>query len=571
MLKSISLHNFALVEQLDLQFDAGLHLLTGDTGAGKSLLFDALHLLAGQKSDAIWVREDAAKADLRCELMLRADWPADQALMQFLQEHELEDEDNPTLVRLRRVIHRDGRSKAQINGVPVKAAILKQVTENRFLFHDQHESLELLKPDSQLNWLDQVAGNQLDLDSYSAAFSQWTALVKEQQELQAAQRLAAQRQDYLAFQLDEMAELNLDPEQLSQMEARLKAGDHASRWQAQAADLEQILSSENEGLRLLRLWAQQVDSDKNPHPKCQAAAKLLESAFIYLDEAQDEVGGLGADLDFDEELTVQAQQILSKVFDLSRKHQVAVADLQQFRAEIEQELASLGTNDERLAALAKEIAVAWEKVQILGDSLRQSRLAAVPGLVDLLTAHLRLLGMPKTQWDIQVQPAATPKLNGLDDVVFLMSSNEGHRPQPLGKIASGGELSRISLVLHAFARGSLKNQNISGQRSQLYFFDEVDVGVSGQVAAAIGMILKQLAVNYQVFCISHSPQVAAQPGSHWRAAKHLGEGQRVATQWVQLDQKQRLHEVARMLGTASKPELALAKKMLSGATAIPEL
>ena len=575
MLKALSLQNFALIDHLELQFEAGLHILSGDTGAGKSLLFDALHLLVGQKCDGIWVRDGAAKADIRCELLLDNALQGDRTLLELLHQLDLEDEENPCLVRLRRVIHRDGRSKAQINGVPVKASILKQVTANRVLFHDQHESMALLKPDTQLYWLDVMAQNHELLEMYQKAYGHWLALQQEKTVLVTAQRTATQRRDYLQFQLREMADLNLEPDYLNQLETRLKVQDHSARWSEQACFLQEILAEESESLRALRHWIQQVQQDREPHPKCVAAAQLLESAFIHLDEAENEVCDVANERDFDEELLAQAQTELSKVFELSRKHKISVSDLLPYRDEIEQELISLESMDERLQVLDIELVSALSEVSNRGGILSESRRRAVPHLEKLLVSYLMPLGMPETQWCIDVVRSDEPKIHGFESVQFLMSSNKGHRPQPLGKIASGGELSRVSLVLHAYAKSlaQASDQQAPDQQgqSQMYCFDEVDVGVSGQVAAAIGDLLYRLSHHFQVFCISHAPQVAAQKGSHWRAEKRLGDGDKVATHWAQLTYDDRVQEIARMLGTASKPELTLAKKLLGPKEKVPSV
>jgi len=556
MLKSLSLQNFALIEHLELDFEQGLHILSGDTGAGKSLIFDALHLLAGQKSDGIWVRESAAKADLRCELKLDLVKSGDQALRALLREFELEDEDNPSSLRLRRIIYKDGRSKAQVNGVPVKASILKRMTEHCFLFHDQHESMELLKPLTQLNWLDQFGQHQTYRQKYESSFKAWQSLTQQQAKLEATQRAAAQRRDYLEYQLQEMVNLNLESDYIAGLETRLKSQDHAARWAGQAQNLDALLGSENEGLGQLRHWLAQIQLDKDPHPSCVAAARLLDSAFIHLDEASSEVAFIDGDIEFDEAELAQAQQELSKVFELSRKHQVPVHELETLRANIVQELGTLEGNESKLEVVGAQVLVAREEVDGFGDTLSRARQKAAPKLAQLLSDALAELGMLETQWEVQVNRQAEPKLHGFDDVCFLLSSNKGHKPQALSKIASGGELSRVSLVLHAYGRGDVQTT------SQVYCFDEVDVGVSGQVAGAIGRLLRQLAQEYQVFCISHAPQVAAQPGFHWRATKALTPQDRVASHWAMLDQRQRVEEIARMLGTASKPEMTLAKKLL---------
>jgi|GEM_PF-432333 len=560
LIRGLSIQNFALIRQFDFNFDTGLHLLSGESGAGKSLIFDAMHLLAGQKSDAVWVRQGASKADLIAELELCERW-LQTPLYHQLVDDCLIDEDNPSSLVLRRIIQKDGRSKAQINGIPVKASLLKQVSDELFVFHDQHEGMLLLKKDRQLKWLDQFIGQDDLLKTYSAAFNTWQELAKEKKALEAAHAAAQQRKDYLDYQLKEFADIDLTLSSIQQLESIVKAQDHDARWCAQAEQLSQLLGDDNQFTTLTQQWVNEIQHDKDPHPACLAACQVLETALIHLNEAQLEITQVFDREYLDEDQVVGAQEQLDKVYSLARKHHVLVEELETFKTDIQVEVDSIGSNEERLQLLEIELVAAHQALTELAQQLTLVRQAHAPKLATLLSKALEELGMKNSKWQLEISPRDEFGPKGADNIQFLMSSNKGHELQPLQKIASGGELSRISFVLHVFAQ----HGGNEASPDKIYFFDEVDVGVSGQVASSIGRHLRRLAQNQQVFCISHAPQVAAQPAVHWYADKstqHSPDGT-AESQWQQLTGQARKNEIARMLGTASEQELALAKKLLS--------
>ena len=557
MLIKLTMVNFALAEQVCFDFGPGLHLITGDTGAGKSLIFDALHLLAGQKSDAIWVREGKAKADLECELRLDLRWPAQQAMQALAQEYDLLDDDDPDCLVVRRVIHRDGRSKAYINGTSVRAALLKQLTNHCFLFHDQHESVQLLKPEAQLGWLDRFAGLQGQVAEYARNYQGYLALLREREQRELEVEKGQLRQDYLQFQLDELSALNLEPNYINQLETQINSKDHAQRWLGQAVALQELIDSDSQWIRRLRQWQSQVGQDAQGHGAVRAAAALVETAMIHLDEAQAEVTSCLDVEVFDEQDIAIAQQELNRLYELARKHRVQVSELSELSDRFTQEISALEASSLRLVEVKQELAQLKAQLEQRANVLSEQRQMNVQALEQLLSQKLAQLGMHATTWQIELQSNQKLASRGSDAVRFLMSSNPGHSPQPLTKVASGGELARVSLVLHSFAHP----ENMV-QGGLVYLFDEVDVGVSGVVASAIGQLLQALGDQQQVLCISHAPQVAARSGTHWHGSKHDSSGI-VASYWRRLSGSERIDEIARMLGSEAESGVNLAKQLLT--------
>ena len=556
MLTHLSIKDFAVVRATELEFGPGMTVVSGETGAGKSLMVDALGFLSGLRADSGVVRHGAERAELSAEFALAdaapaRDWLLDQAL------------DDDGQCQLRRVIRADGGSRAWINGRPVTLAQLGELAGLLVEIHGQHEHQSLLSRASQMALLDGHAGNEAQRDVVRAAAIAWQTLLAERERL-LAQGDVSDRIGWLEHQLAELEREDLDP-------AALEALDLAHRRQANAVGLiaacDDALSrlGDEESLSLSRQLQQAraaLARAAEHEPRLGDVDGLLEGAGVQIEEALALVGRIRDDLELDPSRFEELERRLGRVHDLARKHRLAPTELAGHRDRIAEELTTLRGAGERLDRLDGEIAAATSAWRAAAAVLSAGRRQAADALATATTGLIAELGMGGGRFLVELEAVdnARPDPNGAERVEFLVAANAGQPPRPLRKVASGGELSRISLAIEVAALGS--------DAVPTMVFDEVDSGIGGAVAQIVGRKLRALGRARQVLCVTHLPQVAAQGHAHYQVSKAPVEGiTRSAV--ALLDDAGREHELARMLGGVEiGPEAhAAARRLLDEAVA----
>ncbi len=554
MLTRLSLQDFAVVRSAELEFGAGMTVISGETGAGKSLLVDALGLLSGLRADSGMVRHGAERAELSAEFAL-GDAPA---AAHWLRENELDDGDT---CLLRRVIRADGGSRAFINGRAATAAQLAELAGLLVEIHGQHEHQSLLSRHSQLALLDGCAQAQAELVQVRAATRQWSALLAERDAL-SQQGDVSDRINYLQHQFNELENEDLDPASIETLDATHKRQAHAASLIDACNAAYARLSGEDGASVLddLQHTRGELGRAAEHEPRLREAEAMLDSAAIQIDEALSLVARIRDDLDADPAQMLELEARLSRLHDLARKHRVLPERLHERHAAIASELEALQGAGERLLKLDAEIEKAREAWRTAAAGLSAKRKAAATTLAKTVSAIIAELGMGGGGFSVDFEPTESdrPDASGAERIEFLIAANAGQPPRPLRKVASGGELSRISLAIEVAALGA--------DAVQTMVFDEVDSGIGGAVAEIVGQKLRALGAQRQVLCVTHLAQVAAQGHAHYRVSKAPVEG--ITRSAVEpLSATQRIDEIARMLGGVEigKEVLAAAKKMLQSA------
>lgn len=554
MLNHLTVHNYAIVEHLDLELDGGMTVITGETGAGKSIMLGALSLTLGARADSNVVRPAAERADISSSF----DISNINEAKQWLIGRELDDGD---LCMLRRVITAEGRSRAYINGKPCTQSDLRELGAMLIDIHSQHEHQSLLKTDTHRRLLDEFAGNSSLANEVKQLASQWQQKNQQLKKLSTSSAEQQARIQLLSYQLEELDALSLGEQELEQLEREQKLLAQAGQI-VQHCQLVVDLCSESETSSILGALNTALNRGRSfsqPPTALEQCNELLTSAQIQVEEA---VAGLNRfldDFDCDPQRQQQVEERLDSIYNLARKHKVQPQQLNELQSQLLLELESLNSGDIQLEQLAQEIEQLEQSYQKSAAQLSQQRNKAAKQLQELVSQRMQELGMPGGKFSIQLDPATNPEpnLSGLEQISFLVSANPGQPLQPLAKVASGGELSRISLAI----------QVITAQTSRVptLVFDEVDVGIGGPTAEIVGQLLRQLGSNGQVITVTHLPQVAAQGHQHLFVHK-VREDDSTATAVAKLDQQQRTEEVARMLGGVEMTEesLAHARKMLAG-------
>lgn len=531
MLTSLNLNHFALVDRLDLDIAAGFSVLTGETGAGKSILLDALSACLGERVDAQAVRFGSDKADLTASFEIGNNLAAQD----WLSQHDLLDQDEPEL-RLRRVIQSNGRSKAWINGRPASQTDLRTLGSLLVQLNSQHSQQQLLHSSYAREWLDRLAKLTPQAQHVQQHYQDWQKLSRQQQQIeqQQAQRLAREQQ--LSQQLEDLEALaGLDYAQLEQAHDRLSHFDQMM--QDTAIVLDGLDEAEDNLLQQLGSLIRRAESQASRDPALSSSHELMHSAHALL---QDAVAGLRQFAQAQELDPAQLEQLdhqLSEFHRLARKYRVQPSELsaqqQAWQAELDQ-LTSLPD----AAQLAEAVSVAAKTFQDSATALDHARQAAAPQLAAELVEQVRPLSLPEVRFEFQFRPLNQPNAQGLSEIELLFSANRGMPLQPLAKVASGGELSRIALVMQVM--------NAEYIAAPTLVFDEVDVGISGGTAEIVGRLLRKLGAQVQIICITHQPQVAAQGHQHLLVEKQHGE--QTASHIRHLEPEQRVLELARMSG-----------------------
>ncbi len=552
MLRHLAIKDFAVVRATELEFGEGMTVISGETGAGKSLLVDALGFLSGLRADSGVVRHGAERAELSAEFALQAGAPA----LAWLAEHELDDDG---ACQLRRVIRADGGSRAWINGRSVTLGQLSELAGRLVEIHGQHEHQALMDKTSQRDLLDGYARNEKERSAVANAAARWSTLLQEREQL-SRQGDVSDRINYLEHQLAELAREELAPAAIENLVSTHRRQAHAAGL-IQACDDALSRLGGDEAPSLSR-QLQQTRGDLSRLTQHEARLGevdgLLEGAHIQIDEALALLGQIRDDLDADPEQFEDLERKLGRIHDLARKHRTTPDELARVRDTIAAELDSLRGAGERLLGLNQEIEQARQQWKDAAARLSRTRQRAAKDLGKATTALIAELGMGGGRFEIELETGAEerPDAAGAERVEFLVGANAGQPPRPLRKVASGGELSRVSLAIEVAALGV--------DAVPTMVFDEVDSGIGGAVADIVGKKLRALGNQRQVLCVTHLPQVAAQGHAHYRVSKAPVEGMTQSAVEL-LNARQRQEELARMLGgvEVSKEAHAAAKRLLA--------
>lgn len=559
MLTSLQVRNFAIIDQVDVEFAAGMTVLTGETGAGKSILVDALALVLGERGSAGLVREGTDRAEITAEFDIREHsaaraWLSDQAL----------DMDDDCV--LRRVISADGRSRAFINGSASNLQSLQQLGELLLDIHGQHFHQSLAKREVQRNLLDHFGALTKESSSTATAYASWQALAAELQQLESVNADKTARLELLEFQIRELDALDLNDGELNALrgerEKLLNSGRIAD---GLANALQLAFEAEQHNAHALLARAQQaLEPLAEYDARLASAAALLSESVIQVAEAADQLQQCAEDLDADPLRREWVEDRLDAIKTVARKHRVEATELGELQLGLRAELDKLQNAEQHSAELAAKTQKAEAEFRAAAKKLSAGRQQAAEKLARAVTQAMADLGMPGGVFDVRLAPRAQDAARGygLEDVDYLISANPGQSPQPLAKIASGGELSRMSLAIQVIAS--------DGSDIPTMIFDEVDSGVGGGVAEMVGRRLRELASARQVLCVTHLPQVASQAHHHLRVNK-LTDGKSTRTTLTALRENERVEELARMLGGVKITERTRehAAEMLGQAGAAP--
>ncbi len=557
MLTHIHIWNFAIVEALDLPFSSGLSVMTGETGAGKSILLDALGLALGDRADNDLVRHGSEKAEISVTFDTRDAAEAEA----WLQEHEMASE-NECIIR--RIINTSGPSKAFINGIPATVQLLRELGEMLVDLHGQHEHQSLMKREVQRQLLDDFGHHADLLHKVSDTYQEWRALQTRYDKLSQASKDRDARLELLRFQVKELRALNLHEGETEQLEQEHKRLANASKL---IGTSEQVLQMLEEGeqtsiLDQLNLCAQSLNGLVSTDNALQGIGEMLNTALIQVQEASSELRHHLDSLDLNPDRLAEVEDRLGELHDLSRKHRMAATELHQLLPVLETELTELEEADVQLDKIQTAIKSASENYLKHASELSKRRVAAAKKLSKAVTTAMQELSMEGGRFEVSLIPLDTNEysLNGLEGVEFEVSANPGQPLKSLVKVASGGELSRISLAI----------QVMTAQQARIptLIFDEVDVGIGGRVAEIVGRKLNDLGNHRQVICVTHLPQVAALGHYHLQVSKQISKGS--TTTGIQtLSPDERVQEVARMLGGVqiTQQTLAHAREMLAQAGA----
>ncbi|MEJ2552547.1 MAG: DNA repair protein RecN [Gammaproteobacteria bacterium] len=554
MLTHLHIRDFAIIDQVELELASGMTALTGETGAGKSILVDALGLALGDRADSSAVRHGRERA----EVSVGFDVGTLPAFLAWLHEQGIEAEDE---CLIRRIVTREGRSRGFINNHPVPMQTLQQAGRWLVDIHGQHEHQSLLRRDVQRELLDDFAGHHALCQELAEHHARWRALTDQWQDLQRAAGERESRLDLLRYQVQELDALQQCADEAAALEEEHTRLHHANRLLETCQRAVQLLY-DDEGALCSRLGhtTQELTELQRYDARLAAPLQLLGEAAIQLDEATAELRNYVSDFDLDPQRLMEVEGRMNALHDAARKHRVDVAELPALHARLQGELAGLENGDVKLAELQREIDAAAARYRELAKKLSAGRKRAAKTLGTQVSGHIHALGMPGGRFGIDLAARAAEDFSpyGMEQIEFQVSANPGQPLRPLTKVASGGELSRISLAIQVATARNVRIPTL--------IFDEVDVGIGGGVAEMVGKQLRTLGGSHQVLCITHLPQVAALAHDHLQVSKQTRDGQ-TFTAIVPLTEAARCEEIARMLGgmEITRQTRAHAKEMIARA------
>ena len=554
MLKKLDIRNFTLIDHLEMALYPGFSVITGETGAGKSIVIGAIGLLLGNRADAKQVKRGCDKCIIEATFDLSI-YHSD-VLKDFFEDNDLDYEPEECL--LRREVNANGKSRAFINDTPVTLALMRELGEQLIDVHSQHQNLLLSKEDFQLNVVDIIARDRQQLADYRAAFAEYRSAQRRLEELREQIATSRDNEDFLRFQQKELSEANLASGEQEQLEQEAELMSHAEDIKRALHEADYGLSGDDTGIvNLTRSIAAQLRSVADVYPEAQELTERLGSCFVELKDISQEIASKVDDVEYDPQRFNLITQRLDTIYTLQQKFHVQTVDELLDRLNgINAQLDNIDNSDEELQELERSVeklhAVCVEKAVVLTDMRRKSATVVEQELSKLLVP----LGIPKVRFKVEVSPADL-STNGADKVMFLFSANSSTDMQPVSQVASGGEIARVMLSLKAMISKAIGLPTI--------IFDEIDTGVSGRVAEQMAHIMRDMGkANRQVLCITHLPQIAAAGSTHYKVAKQETEHGTVSTM-TQLSDEQRITEIAQMLSGSDVSQAAVdnAKSLLA--------
>ena len=550
MLRSLYIQNYALIEQLDISFETGFSVITGETGAGKSIILGAIGLLLGQRADVKAIRLGASK----CVIEARFDISA-YGMRPFFEENELEYD---TECILRREVQSNGKSRAFINDTPASLSQVKELGEQLIDVHSQHQNLLLNKEGFQLNVLDILAHNETVLDTYRAMYGEWKQVEHDLSELTAMADQSRADEDYIRFQLEQLEEARLVEGEQEELEQEAETLSHAEEIKVGLYRVEQSFASDEGGLlSYLKDSLNTLNSLQKVYQPAGELAERMESAYIELKDISHEVSSQGESVKFNPERLEEVNERLNLIYSLQQKHRVQThGELMALTEEYRNKLSAITSYDEQISELTVRLEAQYKKVKQQAALLTKSRTTAAHEVEKQLAARLVPLGMPNVRFQVEMGLKKEPGSQGEDTVSFLFSANKNGMLQHISSVASGGEIARVMLSIKAMIAGAVKLPTI--------VFDEIDTGVSGEIADRMADMMQEMGdSNRQVISITHLPQIAARGCAHYKVYKKDSDTE-TNSHIRRLTNDERVEEIAHMLSGATLTEAAFsnAKSLL---------
>ena len=543
MLRSLYIQNYALIEKLDISFETGFSVITGETGAGKSIILGAIGLLLGQRADVKAIRQGASK----CIIEARFDISA-YNMRPFFEENELE-YDTECILRLE--VQSSGKSRAFINDTPASLVQVKELGEQLIDVHSQHQNLLLNKEGFQLNVLDILAHNDVALEEYCSLYNEWRQTERGLSELVALAEQSRADEDYIRFQLEQLEEANLSEGEQEELEQEAETLSHAEEIKAGLYRVEQAFASDEGGLlSYLKDSLNTLNTLQKVYQPAGELAQRVESTYIELKDISQEVSSQGESVEFNPARLDEVNDRLNLIYSLQQKHRVqTVGELITLTNEYRDKLSAITSYDERIAELTIRKEAQFKKVKKQAEVLTKARATAAREVEKQLAARLIPLGMPNVRFQVEMGLKKEPGMQGEDTVNFLFSANKNGMLQSISSVASGGEIARVMLSIKAMIAGAVKLPTI--------VFDEIDTGVSGEIADRMADMMQEMGdSNRQVISITHLPQIAARGRAHYKVYKKDSDTE-TNSHIRRLTNEERVEEIAHMLSGATLTEAAL--------------
>lgn len=558
MLLSLTIDNYALISHLEFQPGTGLTVITGETGAGKSIIMGALGLILGQRADAKSVRTGATKCIIEASFDI-----ARYNLEEYFRQNDLEYDAHSTIIR--REIYATGKSRAFINDIPVQLQMLKELGQSLIDIHSQHQNLLLGQDSFQLGVLDSIARNQYELGQYRSVYTELSALRRQIKKMREEAEKNAQEADYIRYQYAQLDDANLQPGEQEELEAEQERLAHAEEIKSSLNAIYGGLDGEGESIvQQLKSVSQRASELVRIYPEIKEIAERLESDYIDLQDIAQDVEAQSEEISFDPQRFEQVEERLSQFYSLFKKHgKQSVEELIQLRDELAERMEHIDGSDSQIEELEAQNRQLTAQASKCAAALTATRKQAAETLQTALIQKVTYLGMPNVRFQAQVDPLLSERTgktsygpNGSDAISFLFSANKNQPLKPAGEVASGGEISRLML--------GIKSLVASARTLPTIIFDEIDTGVSGDIADRMGQVMKELSTHLQVITITHLPQVAGKGNQHFKVYKQ-DEADSTITHITPLTADERINEIARMLsGSNITPEALANARTLIG-------